>query len=92
MKYASLDDFEGIIKRLMHDPAIEPLNMTLGEQTATLSLLLRVYILPDIPPREQALILQLCDKYSAAIIARYPFAAGYVDFLYGAAAIGRGLN
>lgn len=90
--YARLDDFDGIIRNLMQNRAVEPLPMTLGEETACLSLLLRVYTLPDLNEEAQSLVLELCDKFSHDMIRRYPFCEGYVDFLYGAAAIRRGMN
>lgn len=92
MQYASLEDFETIIHILMTDPQEHPLPMTLGEETAILSLMLRVYVLPDVTDDAANLIRELCDKIADEIIRRYPFSEGYIDYLYGAAALGRHLH
>lgn len=87
--YASLDDFDAVIRHLMHAPGTEPLPLTLAEEITTLSLLLRVFILPDLPDDAAYMVRELCNRYADEVIRRYPYAEGYIDYLYGAAALGR---
>lgn len=88
--YAQLHDFDRIVKHLMTDGKEEAVMMTTGEELAVLSLMLRVYVLPDLEPQAAVLVKELCDKFSNDLIRRYPFSEGYIDFLYGAAAFRRG--
>lgn len=89
MKYARLEDFDRIIKTLMADPKAENLALTLGDETAMLSLLLRVYVLPDLNDEAAFMVRELCNKLAEEIIRRYPFSEGYIDYLIGVAALGR---
>lgn len=92
MSYAGLDDFESIIKKLMSDPKELPLPMTLGEETACMSLLLRVYLLPDLDENAAFMVIDLCRKFADDIIDRYPFSEWYVDYLFGAAMMARNVR
>lgn len=88
--YAGADDFDLIIKHIASDVHEAPFALTLGEELAVLSLLLRVYTLPDLDDKVAGMVQHLCAKFAEEIIRRYPFAEGYLDFLFGNAAFRRG--
>lgn len=92
MKYASLEDFDSIIKKLAHDTQPRVLNITNAQLLATLSLLLAHYSLADHPPHVDEMFQDILTFYADELIDRYPFAEGYVDYLFGAALLRRELH
>lgn len=89
MAYARLEDFDSIIKALAHDNTTGDVNLSTAEVLATMSVMLAAFANSDLPPDTQALVLHVARIFSAELIDRYAFSEGYVDFLFGAALMGR---
>lgn len=90
--YARLEDFGGIVHHLMQDETPQPFTLSTADQLVVFSMLLSMYASPDIPDHALPKIHDLCRRLADAMIARFPFCEGYLDFLFGAAAMSRELH